>query len=194
MFDREGFAIPNETGASVSTPKRAGNDAPAAQGEALASLFLKEVQNQADIFKRFALDLVPLVYEARRAFRSALSKHLKEMRAHVKASGDAPNFKKAMASAVVRVSEITTISHALDAGMKLNKKHPFHTMVAEARVFREAQASGENDANGPTRRRGRKATPVLDKVKNYLNKLELTPAQLEEIAEMVATMAQVEEQ
>lgn len=192
MFDREGFAIPNETGNSVSTPKRADGDGAKAQGEALASLFIKEIQNQADIFKRYALELVPMVYEARRAFRSALNKHLTDMRAYVKKSGDDPKYKKALSSAVVRVSEVTTISHALDAGMKINKKHPFHTMVAEARIYRAAQA--DNGQAGPTRRRGRQPKPVLDKVKDYLAKLELSQAQLEEVAEMVATMAQVAEE
>lgn len=159
-----------------------------ARGAAIADLFIKEVKDQAGVLKRYLSDIVALDQFGRKAFRTTISHHLKDMRAYVKAregKADHDQFKKSLASAQVRLSEAMTFSKAVDAGYLPNVlKESYHSIIAASRVFLASEA-----ATGPTQRRGRKATPIVEKVRNYLFKLELDKKQLAEVAACVLDWA-----
>lgn len=164
-----------------------------AQGEALADLFNKEVQNQAVTLKRYMQDLFVLSLEGRQAFRVKMESIRKEwarLKAEKKGTRDESYYQKVIASAGVRVSEAVTISKAFDAGYNVHQwdTESYHTIVAKARRHLESAASA-----GPTNKRGRKAKESLEKAKEYLAKLEFSADDIGELLAFVQAGCKVVE-
>ncbi len=178
---------------SISQAEFAATDAYKAQGEAVATLLITEVQRQSVSLKKFLADLVPLLYEARRAFRTAIETHLNDMREYVKANPDDSVYAKAFSSAQVRLSEAKVFSLALDAGFDPDMDQNYHTVIAQARVFRAAQASGENGAVSAAAKRGRKPTPVIEKFRKWVEDQHPSKEELQRMKEMLAVFEQVAE-
>lgn len=176
-----------------------------AQGDALADAFIETVKSHGNALMRFMKDLFDLSLDGRKAFRVKIEHILKEQRAYVKSQDGTPEHEqlaKTFASFQVRMSEAVTVSKAYDAGYNPlwetdstgkwtansnGKYHGYHSLVGEARVFLSSGASG-----GPTMKRGRKATPALEKAVNYITKLGLSDEELEKLAELLKEAAHME--
>lgn len=163
-----------------------------ARGEAIAEKLMAHIRDQSTSLKRYLSDIIDLDQTGRKAFRVAVGHHLKEIQRHVKdKAGTAEHdlWKSTARSAGVRLSEAVTFSKAVDAGYApVLADMPYHAMVTASRMFLRSES-----AAGPTQRRGRKATPVLDKIKQYILKLEqsgeLKHSQLKDVEVLVHTMA-----
>lgn len=164
----------------------------AARGESCARLFLAECKGQGDSLKRFLGDVVEMDQEGRKAFRVTLNAQLKSYRKEVNEGKDTPEkpyLQASARSAGTRISEATTFSRAIDAGYSPDfDGFTYHQMIGMSRTFLQSES-----ATGPTQRRGRPATPILDKVKAFLNKLEPTTEQYKEIHTLVMTMGKIKE-
>lgn len=158
----------------------------AAQGSALAESAIAEARGQGSTWGRFYVSMLALETEGRKAFRSTITTHQKGMQAHVTANkqGDKENpvYATAKRSAMTRLSELTTISKALDAAIVFDKAWPFHYAVAHARTALRAVGAGSNA--------GRPAKAWLDKVKEYLT-ANVPEGEWEICADLVNTMASV---
>lgn len=152
------------------------------RGEALAETAIHEARGQANAWARIYHDMLKLTAEGRTGFRKITAKHAKEMREHVKAGGDTDALKRTRNSALVRLSELNTISKAIDNGAVFDKEWPFHYAVGHAR------ASLESD--GKADKRGRPAKPWLDKLKEFVAK-NVPVTELHTAAELLETMAAV---
>lgn len=185
------------------TPQAAGYEA---QGFALAQTVIAECKGIQNTWSRYAAKLVDLHEKARDAFMSELRKHVKQMREHVadkKGTVDHAVYKKAAASAQTQISNLMAVAAAMNAGYVLEIQRdpdtghplvsttgekipvkPFYTIVAEARLFNDSQASG----------RGRPKTPFLDKLKKFIldNQDEFAP-RTKEAVELVQAMAELTE-
>lgn len=165
-----------------------------ARGEGIADMLVRCVKDQQTTLKRFLVDIAALDQQGRKAFRLSVNKHLKNIRAHVNSAKGTPEeaaWATTGRSAGVRLSEAVTFSRACDAGYTpAFAEMPYHSCIGMARTFLQSESS-----TGPTVRRGRKATPVLDKVKQFLLKLEaageLKHSQLKDVEILVHTMASV---
>ena len=159
-----------------------------AKGKALGDMAIAEARGQGSAWGRFYVSMLELESEGRKAFRSVIAAHQKAMQSHVTANkiGDKenPTYATAKRSGMVRLSELTTISKALDLGVEFEKSWPFHYAVGHARVSLNAQSAGD--------KRGRKAKPWMDKVKEYLTK-NVPEGEWEAAVELVETMAKVVE-
>lgn len=153
------------------------------RGEALAETAIKEARGQASAWARIYVSLLVLTAEGRIGFRKITNKHAKEMRANVEILGNTGDIKKTRASALVRLSELNTISKAIDGGAKMDKEWPFHYAVGFARQHLET--------NGAKDGRGRKTKPVLDKVKEFLVK-NVPQDQWAQVKELVETLSIVQ--
>jgi hypothetical protein len=152
------------------------------RGEALAELAIGEARGQASAWKRIYVDMLRLTSEGRAGFRTVTAKHAKDMRAHVKANNDDASFKKTRASALVRLSELNTITKAIDAGAKMDADWPFHYAVGHARTVLEGAGKSDN--------RGRPSTSWIDKLKKYVSK-NVPADKLHDAAELIETLAAV---
>lgn len=181
-----------------------------AQGFALGQSVIAYVKAHSGEWTRFVGRLIELSPEARKEFRKELNKWVKGLTEAVKASapdgnvknGD-PVYRGTKASAIVRVSELTTISKALDAGLELAIKRnemgvpvrtashivgeegylqpvdSFHAIVAQARVLLASNATG----------RGRPAKVFPDKVKKLALDHKWSGTPEENAAELVRAAA-----
>lgn len=168
--------------------KSAADLAMAARGGAIAHLFVSHIRDAATSMKRFLVDIQGLTHEGRIGFRTSLGEELKAMRKNLKSAEGTVNeasWKSSSRSYGVRISEAVTFSRDVDAGYSPEMEGMnYHALIGEARVFLDAEST-----TGPTVKRGRKATPTLDKVKAYLEKAKLSAAECEAVAEFVATLA-----
>lgn len=159
-----------------------------AQGAALAASFIKDEKDRADWLNRYVSQLSELDTTGRAEFRKVLNAHVKGVQEHVKqwAKGtpEHDRYARIARSAVVRLSEMTTISRAMDAGMSpeyatnadgtikrdsrgvASMLHPFHTTVTDARLFLNTNAAG------PTQKKGRPAVGGFIKAMRYAAKAE----------------------
>ena len=161
----------------------------AAKGKALADLAIAEARGQGSAWTRFYKSMLELETEGRKAFRSEIAAHQKQMNAHVKANSeegeaDNPVYATAKRSGMVRLSELTTISKALDAAIEFDAAWPFHFAVGHAREALRAAGAGS--------KKGRKAGPWLDKVKAYLAKT-VPAGEWEQCLELVDTLAKLKD-
>lgn len=183
----EQAAVQAMTATAIARQQAVAN-APAyqAKGKALADLAIAEARGQGSTWGNFYRSMLELESEGRKAFRSAIAAHQKAMQQHVndnKIDGvEDPRFATAKRSGMVRLSELTTISKALDAGVEFEKEWPFHFAVGHARTALRAQSAGST--------KGRKATPWMDKVKKYLAD-NVPEGEWEQCLDLVNTMAAV---
>ena len=158
------------------------------RGEALAELAINEARHQSSAWGRIYVSMLALVSEGRAGFRSAIAAHQKAMQAHVKANNiddmENPVYATAKRSAMSRLSELTTITKALDAGVHFDPSWPFHYAVGQARTALKAAGAGSS--------RGRKPTPLLDKIKAFLEK-NVPEGEWESVRDLVTTMAALHE-
>lgn len=172
--------------------QKANQKADAAKGEAVAVTFIKFAQDTAVKGKRFLMDIDELGQAGRTAFRTAISAHLKVMREELKQNEDTEAYellKRAFNSTQARFSEAVTFSKACDVGFEFNFEDGYHDLIGTARVALQSES-----ANGPTvktGKRGRKAKPLLDKVKAFLLSLNATADDFGQIAEMARTLQQL---
>jgi hypothetical protein len=156
-----------------------------ARGEALADMAIAEAKAQGTIWTRYYRDMFDLDIDGRKAFRSRIAEHNKALIAYVKDAGGkdaAPAHQGAKSSTFVRLSELTTITKAMDAGVSFDKEWPFHYAVGVARSALKSAGAGST--------RGRKATPTLEKLKAWITK-NVSDADMPAAAELVATMAKL---
>jgi len=155
-----------------------------AKGKALADLAIAEARGQGSTWGNFYRSMLELEAEGRKAFRSTISAHQKAMQGHVSANklGDKENpvYATAKRSALTRLSELTTISKALDAGVEFDKDWPFHYAVGHARTALRSEGKGS--------KAGRPSKPWLDKVKDYLTK-EVPEGEWDQCLELVETLS-----
>jgi hypothetical protein len=161
----------------------------AAKGKALADMVIAEARHQGTIWHRFYKDLIGLEAEGRKAFRSEINKHTRAMTEHVKANSDDPKntnpvWAGARRSAITRLSELTTISNALDTGVEMEESWPFHFAVAHAREVLRSQGVGS--------KKGRPAKPWLDKLKDFISK-NVPPEEMDKAEELIQTMKVLQE-
>lgn len=158
------------------------------RGEAIADLLIAEVKEQSGTLKRFLQDVYGLDQAGRKAFRVQVQHHLKQIRAHVVAKKGTPEgdvYATTARSAGVRLSEATVFSRAVDAGYSPDfTTGTYHSCVAQARAYLDSDA-----ANGPTARRGRKASPFIDKVKALTLKQTPSAADMALAAELLIEMS-----
>lgn len=189
--------------ATVSVTKSVASGSEA-KGSALATTMIAEIKAQCGVLKRFLVNIRDLDHAGRKAFRVTVSAYLKKMRATVTTMEDTPQhatYAATARSAGVRMSEAVTFSKACDVGYNPDMAEgSYHWHVSEARKFLAAEAAGQTDVDGntvtpigPTRRRGRQATPFIDKVKNLVTKESPSIESLKNAAEMLATMVQLME-
>lgn len=152
------------------------------RGEALAETAIKEARGQATAWLRIYHDMLKLTAEGRTGFRKITAKHAKDMREHVKAANDDPSYDKARRSALTRLSELNTISKAIDNGGVFDKDWPFHYAVGYARTVM--------DSEGKADKRGRPAKPWMDKLKDFIAK-NVPKGELDKAAELIETIAQL---
>lgn len=152
-----------------------------ARGKALAATLLAECKGQGSTWGRYLQDMLGLEAEGRKAFRSEIASSVKNPKDLELNDAE----KTAQRSAKVRLSEFVTISKALDAGLSIPKDWAFHYTVGQARTFLQSSAASMS-------KRGRKATPSLDKVKAYLIKMAPEVGGMSIINEMVETMVALE--
>lgn len=166
--------------------KNAVTNAPAykAKGAALASLCIAEARTQGSAWTRFYRSMLELEAEGRAAFRSEIAKLQKEMGVAVKANEDNPAYAGARRSALVRLSQMNTISKALDAGAEMDASWPFDYAVAHAREMLNSQGKGD--------KRGRKPTPWAEKVKAFLEK-NVPEGEWSQAVELIETLAKTKE-
>lgn len=173
-----------------------------AAGYALAQTVIVECQRQAMTWNTYVAKAWELSIDGRTALCKHLRKHLSDMRAHVKdAKGTEQDqvYAKAFRSAQTQISNVMMIANAFNGGyvlaVRVNPENgiivrnsqgdvqptqPFHTIVAECRIFKDTDAKG----------RGRPATPLLDKIKKLLNdNPDEFATRAKDIAELVASMA-----
>jgi len=169
-------------------------------GTGAAEAFVSLVKSQGVALKVYLQRISETDQQWRKGFRVALEKARDDMRAHVKARegmADLSVYEQALRSAMPRFSEAIGFSKAIDAGFVPDMSQGYHAIIGAANAFRNsasaAQGTDSTTNAGPTQRkaRGRKSTPVLDKVKNYLLSLSLTVEQLEDVGKMVATLTAV---
>lgn len=187
-------------GKPTTDVKKANDKANYDAGAGAAEAFLSLVKAQAVSLKVYLQRIAETDQQWRKGFRVALTKHRDDMAEHVKARkgmADSAVYEQAYKSAQPRISEAITFSKAIDAGFVPDMAQGYHAIVGASRAFLNASSAAQGTDSttnaGPTQRkaRGRKATPVLDKVKNYLLSLSLTVEQLEDVGKMVATLAAV---
>lgn len=187
-------------GAANTDVKKANDKANYDAGAGAAEAFISLVKSQGVSLKVYLQRIAETDQQWRKGFRVALEKARDDMRAHVKAregKADLPVYEQALRSALPRFSEAIGFSKAVDAGFQPDMSQGYHAIIGAANAFRQsnsaAKGTDEASASGPTVRksRGRKSTPVLDKVKNYLLSLSLTVEQLEDVGKMVATLIAV---
>lgn len=180
------FEVENETTGDVVI----GVASQDAQGQALANVFMKEIQNQGNRLMMFMHDLFVLNQEGRRAFRVQLQNVLKEQRAYVKSHEDTDKhdmLKRTLASATTRTSEAVKMSEAFDAGFAPTWERDsqgnyiaviggeyirYHALVSQGRLFLGANAAG------PTQKRVRPEKDKLTKVEEYIIKAGLNDEEL----------------
>lgn len=156
-------------------------------GRALAETAIAEARHQGSAWGRVYRSMLQLEAEGRAGFRSEIAAHQKAMQGHVKAASvDGPNkvYETTKRSAMVRLSELTTISKALDAGGDFEPDWPFHYAVGQARTLLNSLSMGST--------KGRKATPWMDKVKKYLTD-NVPEGEWSQCLEMVETLAKIKE-
>lgn len=157
------------------------------RGEAVATTLIAHVKDESGKLKRFLMDILALSMPERSAFRKTVAAHVKEINAHAKAAKGTPDelfYKRTAASATVRLSECKRFSEACDLGFgDAIADMPYTAAVTAARQFLESMGEGDS--------RGRKSISLLDKVKAIIAKYETTPAMLNDVAQMVQTMAQI---
>ena len=157
-----------------------------AKGKALADLAISEARGQGSAWTRFYRDMLGLEAEGRKAFRSTIAAHQKAMQSHVKAaSGEGtedPAYATAKRSGMVRLSELTTISKALDVGIEFDSTWPFHYAVGHARTALRAQGAGST--------KGRKAGSWMDKFKVYVSK-NVPADEMDQAVELLETMSKL---
>lgn len=188
------YAAPANTGVPIGKPnpstEAANKKAGAAKGAALAERVIKIINEQAVSLTRVLKNICELTQEGRTEFRSFLKADLnwkKEQLSYLEeGTGDYEIFRRAVASANTRVSELIQFSIAVDRGFAFDEDKNFHSSISEARMFNEGSA--DNGNTGPTRRRGRPATPTLDKLKKWL-KDNVKPEEVSSVAEFVETWA-----
>ena len=151
-----------------------------AQGSALAGLFLRYVQEEANKLKTCLRDLSKLGIDGRAEFRKSIEGIRREHAKEVKAwKGDVhePLFKGISKSANVRLSEAVTFSKALDLGFDADWDQSYHVIVTQARMLVNSGAS---------KTRGRKAKSDLEKAKEFLAKLNLSQGEELELLEFIS--------
>jgi len=141
-----------------------------AKGAAVAALIIEEAQKEGTGWTRLYKDVLQLAKEGRDELRKQLAAVWSRPRGSVllmqdpktgKAIKDSTPVAEVMRrSARVRLSEFTTITKAIDVGVKMSPEWAFHAAVGYARVGLKAAAVGST--------RGRKASTPEEKLKAYL--------------------------
>lgn len=164
---------------SKSSPnsEAAHKKADAARGSAVAEMLVKELLRQEIKLVKFLRNIADLGQQGRTGFRETLKKKQGDLKAlldfYQEDSFEYKATKAAHASATTRMSEIKVFSEAVDMGFEFSDDETYPMIIAAARLFKKGEAMDENSfgingGKGPTRRRGRPATPFADKFKKFL--------------------------
>jgi hypothetical protein len=157
----------------------ANKKADGAKGKALAEKLFNELLKQEVSMVRYLRNVAELGQEGRTEFRKALAEKGGVLKELLALNGCTPedresfkyqSLRAAHASHTVRMSEFKVFSEACDMGFDFSDEESYPSIISAARLFKQGYAdNGEgNNAVGPTRRRGRPATPFADKFKKFL--------------------------
>lgn len=148
-----------------------------AKGAALAETALREAKVQSNSWKMIYQSLCELDSDGRKAFRKTIGE---AVHTPADAKGDAVA-TATYRSAKVRLSELTTICKAMDSLVPFDPEWSFHYAIGVARTALHSDASA-------TTKRGRKETPLLIKVRNFLLK-NVPEEEWGNLQEMVNTLS-----
>lgn len=146
-------------------------------GSALAVALIAAIKAASSTWGRYYADLCRLEQFGRAAFRKELNAAVKD-KTYTRGTDDVEDTRRR--SAAVRIAEFNTIARAMDAGIAFDATWSYHYAVGHARTALKSEGKGST--------RGRKATPLLDKIKAYIAK-NVPAESLDDVAVMVATMA-----
>ena len=154
----------------------ANKKADGAKGKAVAEVLIKELYKQEIKLVRFLRNIADLGQEGRTQFRVTMKERAQELKnlldGHDENSYEYKLIKQAHATNTVRMSEIKKFSEACDIGFTFDDSETYPTIISAARLWKQGVAAdgerGAIDGVGPTRRRGRPATPFADKFKKFL--------------------------
>jgi hypothetical protein len=174
-----------------------------AAGFALAQSVIGVAREHGNTWNYYVAKLIAASDNTRVAFIKNISKHVREIAGHVKATSETgkiadadPVFRGAGTSARTRLSEFVQITKALQAGMDVPVKRneqgipvlntrgdmqvdiPYTAVVGLARATLGSQAQG----------RGRPAKPFIDKLKAYVKQNAETLDDIKAGVELLATM------
>ncbi len=159
------------------------------RGQACADVLFETIRAHAKGWIPFLKDIFKMNGDERKGFRTGVKAHLaagRKERDTLKNDVNFVPFKKALASATTRASEMVGFSEACDMGYKPDFELTYHFIIGQSVVFRQSKAS-----SGPAK--GRTATPVMDKVKSYIVNLlksgALTHGQLKDVETLVHTLS-----
>jgi hypothetical protein len=174
-----------------------------AQAFALVQSAIAEAKGEGDTWNRYVARLVEFSVEARAEFMKQVREHTREMTEHVKASGETKEerrpYRDMSASARTRLAELSTIAHALNAGMviglKVNEqgillrdshgtvqpREKFYVHVGNARAILRAEGTAST--------KGRKRDPFIVATVKYIDKRDPAPGeekQRDKLLELIA--------
>jgi hypothetical protein len=174
-----------------------------AQGWALAQSAIAEAKDESTTWNCYVGRLIGLSVEARSEFIKAIRKHVQTITEHVKASGGDKETRKPYqmmsASARVRLSELTTIAHALNSGLVISVKvdemkrivrdsrgnvqprDPFYSNVGNARMLLRTEGTAST--------KGRKRDPFIVAAVKYIDKRDPAPGEENTKEKMLAVIA-----
>ena len=144
--------------------------ASAGAGEALATLLIDHVQEQAGKLRMYVQSLSELDKEGRAGFMACIRAHINAQKEWVKSTSPDnsvktadPVFKMAHSSSIVRLSEFTKLAQAMDIGWVPDLTQNYHALIAMARKAIE-------DHSGKKETRGRPKTHQVVKMLKALHK------------------------
>lgn len=172
-----------------------------AQAFALVQSCIAIAKSEGNQWLRIVSKLADMETAGRKAFRAGLDAHKKEMSEHVKASGDDPVFTGAKSSAIVRFSQLKTVSRAMDAGWQPEAKlddmgkvarHPADNSLILVDGFYAcwAQAHTHLKSQGTSDTRGRPAKTFTEKLAKFLKDNKASDGDLAEALVMLEVFAE----
>lgn len=195
--------IPAPTiGLPVSKPnansKKAADAAMKASGEAIADELIRTEAAHGARLMVYLTRLAQLSQAGRTGFRVTIKDRLDAERSNLQmlkgnpkqGIPEDPDYAiraREVRSMTTRVSELVTFSKAVDQGFGPDNYAgaDFYRTIALARAYLTG------DSAGPTQKRGRPATPFLDKLKKFLSENAETDKDLNDAAKLAANMAKL---
>lgn len=157
-------------------------------GTAVATAMLGALKEQAVSLKVYLTRIRELSQPGRTGFRVEVERLRKLARTEIKKLKGGEHYAgwlRTQKSAFARFSEAVTFSKAVDVGYSPDMSESYHVICGKAGAF----LASRSEASGPAVRRGRKATPIEDKIAVYLAKAKKDGADMAKVAEIVEALS-----